>query len=854
MGVAGSIVSTIIKSAAKSEVENELSNELIGISIDSISEKGINKINDFINKGKSKIDNILSEDKMKSLAISEDNMAYVVAEIKGLFSGMEFTDEIFRQCKYDRFILRDFLWNQYTEHKTGFIECESDMKKSLLAISEALIKLMRESEGFVKDISIQISNTVDETRVEIQRISDYLEENVGKISADNQRILDILREMLEQNEENKKGSNITQEEKFQNNKKDKYLKIWNSRLFLHIDNDEKPITLADAFIMPDYKLRNQIRRINFLKTDSMGDVINKFVKYDATSSMLITGAPGIGKTSITAWIANEYKDDDNIIILRFRDWDSEELDNGLLKSICNTLKCKKKELENKVLILDGFDEIRAMDNRDSLLNTFFNDILDFDNLKMIITSRPNYIDSHRFQNVFELLAFEIAKISQFYQIIKDVKLEIDKIDCTNLNVIGIPVILYMAIMSDIDLTQKATKPELYSRIFAEEGGIFDKFCYEGIGYDKGNHILRDRKNVKKYLSFLGEIAFKMFEKNKEILKREEYEVPELDFQGEKVKIVEFPIKYMLENENGNIEFIHKSLYDYFVSDYISKSIEEEGLSVNKFANTLGRLLKSNILSFEILEFLNFKIIHGSLKSGFKLINEAFQVMLNDGMTYHTKECYKMVIDCEINVFANMLEILHFWDVGSIKFDSLIGQYTNYNRKKRLNFSNANLVEANLNQVDLRNINLSNSNLSGACLKGADLRNTNLSNTNLYNANLEEADLRNANLINTNMMNADLRKSDMMNANLTNVDLRKSDLLYANLTNANLKYADLSKADMRNSILSGVILKNAYLVGTLLDETQVDFLEKIYNLQGVVVYLKNEHIQISYEEYCKRKKC
>lgn len=224
MGVAVSIVSTIIKSAAKSEVENELSNELIGISIDSISEKGINKINDFINKGKSKIDNILSEDKMKSLAISEDNMAYVVAEIKGLFSGMEFTDEIFRQCKYDRFNLRDFLWNEYTENKTGYIEGESDIKKSLLSISEALIKLMRESEGFVKDISIQISNTVDDTRIEIQRISDYLEENFSKISTDNQRNYDILKKILEQNEENKGMKKSRTQE---------YADKWNANMFLN---------------------------------------------------------------------------------------------------------------------------------------------------------------------------------------------------------------------------------------------------------------------------------------------------------------------------------------------------------------------------------------------------------------------------------------------------------------------------------------------------------------------------------------------------------------------------------------------------------------------------------------------
>lgn len=159
MSVAVSIVSAIMKSVVKGKVKNELSNELIEVSLDSVSEKGINKINDFINEGKSKIDNILSEDIMKSMDISEDNMAYVVAEIRGLISEIEITDEIFRQYKYDRFNLRDFLWNEYTENKTGYIEGERDIKKYLLFVSDTLIGLMRESEGFVKDISMQISNT-----------------------------------------------------------------------------------------------------------------------------------------------------------------------------------------------------------------------------------------------------------------------------------------------------------------------------------------------------------------------------------------------------------------------------------------------------------------------------------------------------------------------------------------------------------------------------------------------------------------------------------------------------------------------------------------------------------------------
>ena len=89
MGVAVSIISTIIKSAVNSKVGNELANELIGISVYDVSEKGINKINDFINNGKSKIENILSEAKMKSMNIPEDNIAYIVAEIKDLLSEID---------------------------------------------------------------------------------------------------------------------------------------------------------------------------------------------------------------------------------------------------------------------------------------------------------------------------------------------------------------------------------------------------------------------------------------------------------------------------------------------------------------------------------------------------------------------------------------------------------------------------------------------------------------------------------------------------------------------------------------------------------------------------------------------
>lgn len=290
--------------------------------------------------------------------------------------------------------------------------------------------------------------------------------------------------------------------------------------------------------------------------------------------MLINGVPGIGKSSIVSWIANKYMDDDDIIILRFRDWESEELERGLLEAVCNILGYKKRDLECKIIILDGFDEMKALDIRENILNAFFYDMKDFENFKCIITSRLHYINVSSFQNVFKIKELDITKVESFCKVISGNELENkDKIE-SNLEVLGIPVILYMAIMSGVDISKNPTKPELYNRIFAEEGGIFDKFSSEGVGYDKGTQILRDSENIKKYLQFLKEIAFRMFEENDLSLMKEKCEIPKLEFRGKAVSILEFPIKHLFDNTEYNIEFIHKSIYEYFMAEYIYTSINK----------------------------------------------------------------------------------------------------------------------------------------------------------------------------------------------------------------------------------------------------------------------------------------
>ena len=114
MGIVGSIVSIILKSVAEDKLGSGLAKDLIGVSIDEASEKGINEIANFINGEKSKIDRILSKENMKSMGISEDNIDYVVTEIKDLFSRIDITDDdVFKAAQkiYDSYKNKElFIW------------------------------------------------------------------------------------------------------------------------------------------------------------------------------------------------------------------------------------------------------------------------------------------------------------------------------------------------------------------------------------------------------------------------------------------------------------------------------------------------------------------------------------------------------------------------------------------------------------------------------------------------------------------------------------------------------------------------------------------------------------------------
>lgn len=669
-------------------------------------------------------------------------------------------------------------------------------KEVMMTLQQKEIKISQ--EGFS-----QINEKLHQNHMELVEKLDDINENLNEISLINEKSID------------------TKDLKFQNNKKEDYIKIWNSKLFLHLDNDKRPITLADAFIMPDFLMYKFVKKIEFTIDDTLDEIIERIFNYEKISTTLITGVPGMGKTSIVSWIAQKYKVREDLIILRFRDWDSEDLSGGLLKAICNTLECKRRDLNKKLLVLDGFDEIKSLYNREQILNEFLNDIKDLEKSKIIITSRPNYIAAANFDNDINLLPFNIKKIRLFYNKLTNQVLNETKIDNSNLEVMGIPVILYMAIMSNIDITKKSNKSEVYNLIFAEREGIFDRFSE----YDNGSHIMRNADNVKKYLIFLQKTAFEMFERDELSLLQEECKIPNLKFEGKDVSILEFPIKHLFENTNYNIEFIHKSIYEYFASEFIIWSlndiIKKDEFKIEDLAGVMGRLFKYGRLSFEIIEFLWYRV-RKDLNDKYDIVCNAFNLMLQEGMTYYTNEQYKNIIDREARVFINMLQVIHLWERECFDFNMKVDHYIRVCPNMfKVNLIRLNLIEVYLNRVDLR---------------GADLREAKLIGAHLRGAILSELDLR----------GVDLSKADLRRADLSRTNLRGADLREANLSRANLSRADLRGVNLREAKLTG-----AHLRGTILSEETIQYLKEYYNLQGTKVYIKQTQELIDYQEYCKK---
>ena len=130
-------------------------------------------------------------------------------------------------------------------------------------------------------------------------------------------------------------------------------------------------------------------------------------------------------------------------------------------------------------------------------------------------------------------------------------------------------------------------------------------------------------------------------------------------------------------------------------------------------------------------------------------------------------------------------------------------------------SYSDLSNADLEGIDLREINLTGATLAGASLKGSMLFQAKLSNTDFRNTSLSRADLSFSNL-----SHAKLHASNLNQANLFQANLSFANLSRANLNGANLRCAKIVKSKLFGADLNNVNLVSADLSGSYLSNARI----------------------------------
>lgn len=716
-----------------------------------------------------------------------------------------------------------------------------------------------------------------------QQMDRHMQEGFRESCQNEKEILEGVSDIKENLNREKNYKTEKNNEKPVENKARYYADKWNRNVFLN-DFDEEDennginIKLKDIYkevCLPHYVWREN----PYPSENSLKDLLKKYIIDNQKKKiLLILGQPGIGKSTLITWIMINFQQKrDEIFVFQFAhdlkkiNWQGDDI----LDAIFETLHLRRKELENKVIILDGFDEICISGNREGILNKLNREleVMDFpDNLSIIITCRKNYVNCSNLvgNKYITLQAWDKEQIKSFCKIYEKVstkeisQAKIDKI-LENQEIFGIPLILYMILALDITIEKSSSIADIYEQIFSlENGSVYDRCVKKGCiiteSYERPHRISTHKKQIHKISKM---IAFWIFENNSEkaFISQEKFKeiCKSIDKDIERDALIGnyFNLIHCEGMGTGELYFVHRTIYEYFVAVYFFESLEElkeqyKTVHRDKIAGKLGELLKEGYLSKQILEFIKYKFENVKEYNLADTTKEIFNIMLEDGMkyyanivvkdgmNYHEQEQYRDIMDREMNICANMLEVIHLWNYKVEKINDKIVSYMRYNYQFTLNLKGIKLNKAYLVGINLSGSNLRKAGLVKANLSKADLSGTDLSEAILTKANLSEANLSNADLVGAEFDGANLEKSNLSRANLSGVKFNGANLSGANLNGANL---------------NGASLEGAILSKTIFDEKQIEWLCEKYNLNKSKVFLSKTEEIINYTKCCmsKRKK-
>lgn len=725
--------------------------------------------------------------------------------------------------------IRDFgamiqKWSETVLADKGY--SSNDKKYILSALNYAADKIIEwVAENNIIDIALSLvetENELSEAIVSLKQNRDEVAEQLHKL---NERI-----SRLEESRQQSEAKRIY-------NRVQMYLDRWNSNLFLN-DYDKRDeeagvnITLEQLYVLPKYRYGENAGKHSDLEELLLGEEEN-------WKMMLIFGLPGGGKTTLLTWYVHKYLEKygsiHNIILVKSTElFDSIRYNKGavLLEEMLS--KCVQERVgtwHNKILIIDGFDESN-LSERNQILEKFY--CLLFENAyppqKVIITCRENYMlhpSSSKYKHI-HLCAFEEDEIDSF---VEKFESAIGKKVCVreqlvkNKQVYGVPIILYMILSLNIPIDEEASEVDVYDRIFNFENGIYDRcFKIKNREYEYAEKTSHSEEKIKGKIHQLSRnIALWMFENNPEsaALKLKDFAAlkNELTLENENYLDYYFEVIRHCEGTDGeegcNIEFVHRTIYEYFVVEQIYAVIlyawNNREKPKSDLIGSLPFFLKKGIFTPQMELYFSKKIQNltvGNSKLFFEWWNENFCLLIENGMFFGLDKetvfgnsinlkdllqncCYK-----EINCFDELIRLSQiilqqcslqnegectayigdktitrkllnyltasFGDENSLTPGSVYSRYLNRNLRGFMGLELSGTVwkEILLNKINFRYANLENAVFDFANLSKADFSEANLKNACFWDSPMFGIKVKNAELNDATVYTRTKRKEEM----------------------------------------------------------------------------------------------
>lgn len=485
-------------------------------------------------------------------------------------------------------------------------------------------------------------------------------------------------------------------------------------------------------------------------------IIQEWSHKNTSGVMLIHGEPGHGKTTLCRKAVYEHvlkqfcPDKTNVFWFRLNPAFAEGIIKDgkfvLKNAFCwgdpdiglneIPLEDNKKEYQNSVVFLDGYDELQAqLHGANKNLKDFITTakkIAQTYNMHIVITTRTRSLSD---EGELNIPSFQFAPISEDKQ---DAWIEKNtpayKEDFEELRssseemeeMLGIPILFRMVVKAKLKSTIAKNVVDLYDMLF--EATMERRAA--------------DSAEMSYWREKYEQFAYEIYCNDETFADVREMDMPE-----------EFLYMFHLKGEGKqHVEFLHRSFYQYFLAHFLYQkmSVIEDEESAAAFLCCLAeRRIDDDVLNY--IEQLQEKKpdvtqekceqIIKTLEQNGTIIEHALKVPNEDGNAEKNP-----LLRCE-NVLINALSICCVITMteGSEFIISLHEKENIHTAMRRYNcsgiwlenvdlsgadLSGAKLVVANAIEANLSRVNLSRADLTGAILSGADLRGT----RSLYDCN------------------------------------------------------------------------------------------------------------------------